>query len=57
MNKKRTFLEEFFQLCSKLDSQLAFGGVMFEQGQDVVPECSRFSVASEVKTQSRKRKA
>lgn len=32
MNKKRTFLEEFFQLCSKLDSQLAFGGVMFEQG-------------------------
>jgi len=29
-DKKRTFLEEFFQLCYQLDSQLGFGGVMFQ---------------------------
>ena len=30
---------------------------MFEQGQDVVRECSRFSVASKIKIQSRERRA
>jgi len=51
--QKRTFLEEFFQLCSKLDSQVAFDGVMFEQGQDILRECSRFSVTSKTGAQSR----
>jgi len=51
--QKRTFLEEFFQLCSKLNSQLAFDGVMFEQGQNILRKCSRFSVASKTRAQSR----
>jgi len=51
--KKRTFLEKFFQFSSKLCSQLTLCGVMFEEGQDIVCECSRFCVASETKIQSR----
>jgi hypothetical protein len=47
--EKRTFLEEFFQLGHQLDSQLTFGSVMFEQGEDVVRECSGLGVASRTK--------